>query len=104
MEGFDVRFATICVYSRTADGWLRRIFTNVHVRILHALKTEDGGRCTATSLCARIFSESARSILPGDKVCLGIGGDAPGEGALTVCEISDNFVLRRGGHIRITAK
>lgn len=99
-----MRFATICVYSRTADGWRRRIFTNVFVRVLRALKTEDGGRHTATNLCARIFSESARSIEPGDKVCIGIGADEPGEDALTVCEISDNYTLRRGGHIRITAK
>lgn len=99
-----MKYTTVSVYTRDKEAWRRRIFTNAFVRWVSAVKTDGGGRRAADSLTVRIFSPGARTIKAGDKISVGVGGLAPGEEALTVCEVCDNFILSRGGHMRITAR
>lgn len=92
----------ITIYKRRGSSWQRYIFKNAYVSETDAVREESGGVSKSGKLTARIFSNGADIIAPGDRVISGIGGADIPENTLLIKEVKKNRLVSKK-HIRITA-
>ena len=97
-----MRYSCVTVYKNKGSFWERYVYEKAYSRRVKMIKAKRGERQESDSLTVRIFSENAKNIEPGDRIAEGIAPNEVPENALTVLEVSDNFILKNG-HIRVTA-
>ena len=98
-----MKYQAVTVFKRNGEEWDIVTFPKAYIRRIKAINSGDSGRFNKDILTARIFSPSAISVSVEDKIAEGNGYKIPPEDALTVFEVADNSMLKRG-HIRITAR